>query len=116
MDIATPVLCIKGISKSTNHAAEDAHQVESIQASVQEADRKERCKKHLSSSHHLVHRGGHRQQPNVHQHSGYKVKEGRNGQHENVLGAVSTDHCCFLCVTVLQRALCVTEALVRLNM
>ena len=91
--------------KITNHAAQDAHHVEPVQVSVQKGDSKESCKQHFSSSHHLVYGGCHRQQPYVHQHCGYEVKKGGNGQHENVLGTVPPNHSCFFCFTVLQAAI-----------
>ena len=81
--------------------------MEPVQASVQKGDGKESRKQHFSSSHHLVYGGCDRQQPYVHQHCGYEVEKGGNGQHEDVLRTIPTNHRCFFCVTVLQAALCV---------
>lgn len=81
--------------------------MEPVQASVQKGDGKESSKQHFSSSHHLIYGGCDRQQPYVHQHCGYEVEKGGNGQHEDVLRTVPTNHRCFFCVSVLQAALCV---------
>ena len=61
-----------------------------VEVSMQEADSKQGSKEHLSASHHLVHRCCHGQQPNVHQDCGNQVKEGWDGKHEDVPGAVAT--------------------------
>ena len=45
---------LQQVLASTHHTAEDAHEVEFVQASVQEGNSKERCKEHLSPPHHLV--------------------------------------------------------------
>lgn len=46
-----------------------------VEVALQESDGKECCEQHLSAPHHLVHTGGHTQQPNVHEDGGDEVKE-----------------------------------------
>lgn len=55
-----------------------------VELAVEKDDCKQRCKEHLSTTHHLVDAGGDAQQADVHQHGGDEIKDGRGCEQQHL--------------------------------
>lgn len=68
----------------TYYAAEDPRVMEPVLGAAQEDNREEGSEQDFCTAHHLVDRGGHREEPNIHQNCCREVEKGWDCQHQDL--------------------------------